>query len=556
MGQLAVAMEAAHESGLIHGDLKPSNLMLDPTGKVRILDLGLAFHDDAQATTSVMQLEQQGTIAYMAPEVLLGAAPGRQSDIYAMGVILFELATGARPFGTMSGLALAAAQMQSSSNDWTFPDTIPANVADLIRTMTARRIDQRLTTMRQVEQRLATCAERLNSGLSASGISGDKRTWVTLPPSKLLSRRNLFIVIGALTLGIGAWQIAVHTPLLSPAMPAFSKAQAISRALTALQQHENPERLEAAARDFTAILETDPENAAAVAGMSLVYNFRYLGDSQDDTWLRRASASAQQALKLDMQLALSHAAQAWVLSRQGRHEAALLECERALALEPGHYFGTVGKAVALQRLRRYDDARKWIELAIQRNPGERVFADQLGSVFFDQGNYSAAEQAFRHSIQLQPDSAFAYASLSATLLRQNRSEEGLRVLQQGLQIRPNGHPVGANLQPLGNALFARGDYVSAADAFERAVTPPAGNPNSYLRWANLGDALLWIPGRTSHAREAYQKALKLLEPNLQHAPQDATLMSRMGLYSVRAGDTKRAIELLSSATSAAPNKIQ
>lgn len=50
--------------------------MLDPAGKVRILDLGLAFHDDAQATTSVMQLEQQGTIAYMAPEVLLGAAPG------------------------------------------------------------------------------------------------------------------------------------------------------------------------------------------------------------------------------------------------------------------------------------------------------------------------------------------------------------------------------------------------------------------------------------------------------------------------------------------------
>jgi serine/threonine-protein kinase len=549
MGQLAVAMEAAHESGLIHGDLKPSNLMLDPAGKVRILDLGLAFHDDAQATTSVMQLEQQGTIAYMAPEVLLGAAPGRQSDIYAMGVILFELATGARPFGTMSGLALAAAQMQSSSADWTFPNTLPEDVVQLIRAMTARRLDQRLTNMNQVGQRAAACIDYENSGTG----DGARNAIAKRPPrfagKHILARHwKTFAAGTALLVSAGCWLFLSNNSLLGNVAAPFSKAQAISRALAALQQSEQPEHLEAAARDFTAILDLDPDNAAAVAGMSLVYSYRYLSDSQDETWLQRATASAQQALRLDSQLALSHAAQAWVLSKQGKREQALVECERALALEPGHYFGTLGKAVALRKMRRFDEAKQWLDQAIQRNPGARVFADELGSLHFDQGNYAAAEQAFRRSIQLQPDSAFAYANLNATLLRLNRSEEGLQVLQQGLQVRPNG----VLYTSLGNALFARGDYVGAAEAFGRAVTPPAGNPNSYLRWANLGDALLWIPGKAGQAREAYQKALKLLEPRQQTAPNDPTLLSRMGLYSVRAGDSQRGIDLLRKATELAP----
>ena len=555
MMQLAEAMQAAHESGLTHGDLKPSNLMLDPAGKVRILDLGLAFHDDAQTTTSVIQLEQQGTIAYMAPEVLLGAMPGRQTDIYAMGVILFELVTGARPFASMSGLALAAALMQSTSTDWVFPDSVPDDVVQLIRAMTARRPDQRLATMRHVGLRVEACLEHMEPGLPLSGNPASDRPskiasrgWPRRLTRLLRKRRAALITVAVLVLGVAGWQIATNTPLLGASTPTFSRAQAISRALTALQQFDQPERLESAARDFNFILELDPDNAAAVAGMSLVYSFRYLSDGQDETWLQRATASAQQALKLDSQLALSHAAQAWVLARQDQHASALAECERALALEPSHFFGTYCKAIALKRLRRYEEARQWIELAIQHNPGERVFADELGSVFFDEGKYAAAEQAFRHSITLQPDSAFAYASLNAALLRQNRSEEGLRILQQGLQVRPSG----VLYTSLGNALFSRGDYVGAADAFERAVTPPTGNPNSYLRWANLADTLMWIPGRAEKARAAYQKALKLLEPRLKNATKDATLLSRMGLYSVRAGDNARAANLLRTAIALAP----
>lgn len=560
MAQLAEAMQAAHESGLTHGDLKPSNLMLDPAGKVRILDLGLAFHDDAQTTTSVIQLEQQGTIAYMAPEVLLGAMPGRQTDIYAMGVILFELATGARPFASMSGLALAAALMQSTSTDWVFPDSVPEDVVHLIRAMTARRPDQRLLTMRQVQLRIEASIEllesetaQLNPAVGAElGLDSSRRAGGSNIVRRLLRswrhRRTTVLASTIMVLGVAGWQIKDNLPLLGVSMPTFSKSQAISRALTALQQYEQPERLEAAERDFGAILEVDPDNAAAVAGIALVYNFRYANDQQDETWLQRSSASAQQALKLDGHLSLAHAAQALVLIKQGKANNALSESERALTLEPGNFFGTLAKGTALTKLRRYEEARQWMELAMQLKPGDPVFANTLGTILFEQGNYTAAAQVFRHSIQLQPDSVLAYSNLNAALLRLNRTEEGLQVLQQGLQVRPSGRLYTS----LGNALFARGDYVGAAEAFQQAVMPPAGNPNLYLRWANLGDTLLWIPGRAKQARDAYRRALDLLEPQLKRAPQDATLMSRMGLYSARAGDSARSLDLLTKATTLAP----
>ena len=65
--QIAEAMHEAHASGLIHGDLKPSNLIVEPSGKVRILDFGLAIKNDEQVTASLAQGDPQGTIAYMAP---------------------------------------------------------------------------------------------------------------------------------------------------------------------------------------------------------------------------------------------------------------------------------------------------------------------------------------------------------------------------------------------------------------------------------------------------------------------------------------------------------
>ena len=73
--------------------------------------------------------QSPGTVAYLAPELMLGTAPGVLSDIYALGVVMFEILTGARPFAHLSGLSLAAAHIQSSSAVWEFPPDTAAPVA-------------------------------------------------------------------------------------------------------------------------------------------------------------------------------------------------------------------------------------------------------------------------------------------------------------------------------------------------------------------------------------------------------------------------------------------
>jgi serine/threonine-protein kinase len=562
VAQAAAAMQAAHGRGLVHGDLKPSNLMVDDAGKLRILDLGLAFHDDAQATTSVMQLDQQGTIAYMAPECLLGKPTSRLSDVYALGVLFYEMICGARPFANLSGLALAAAHMQSSSSTWVFPASTPAPLIELIRSMTARQPEQRMTGMDAVGVALAACRDGLPVPHLAAAPALESAPESTSPrmPRHTAMLRRLRLrprqawLGGALVLALGlGGGLAVDHARTSA--PVFSRAATVARALHALESFDQTERLEAARADFAALLANDPNNAAAVAGMSLVDSFRYAGDTQDETWLRRADAAAQQALRLEPTLALSHVARAWVLYNQGQREQALAAVEKALRLEPDNYFAALGKILFLTQLRRYEEAGSWGGAMLRRHPGQRVFADALGTVHFLQGRYKEAEQAFRLSIQLEPDSSVAYANLNAVLLRQGRGDEALQVVQAGLRVRPSGRPPhsGALYTNLGNALFLRGDYVGAASAFERAVTPPAGSPNKYLGWANLGDTLLWIPGREVQARNAYAKARELLAPQLARAPGDATLLSRMGLYAARSGDGASAMEMTTKALAIVPN---
>jgi len=527
--QIAEAMQEAHASGLIHGDLKPSNLIIEPSGKLRILDFGLASKGDSHATTSMLQLDPQGTIAYMAPERLLGNFPSTQSDIYALGAILYELLCGARPFANLTGLALAAAHMQSTSDSWSYAETIAQPLIKLIRSMTARMPEQRLVSMQDVCNQIAA----LNS-LNLVGIPSGQKSFMRWPKLVKKQRVVLASAIAPVLLLTAAWHIAPHLDLLpAEVAPApYSQSLEFNKGFAALTLFDRPGNLDAADKSFTTILEHSPNNAAAVAGLALVYSLRYRSDREDAIWLQKAVASAQQAIRLNDHLALVHAAHGGVLSLKGDYEAAIKAFARAHALEPTNIFAWRGKMTLLRSAKHYEEAIKFAELGLQQFPQERFFADELGMVYIEQGNFVLAEQAFRRSISLQPDAVYAYANLHVALANQDRTDEALQVLQQGLQIRPSALLYGN----LGNALFNRADYVGAAAAFEAALSPTKGSPGNYLAWANLADTLRWIPGRTKEAQKAYTKARELLSPQLERDSDDVTLLSRMALYSARVDD--------------------
>lgn len=553
VGQVAEAMRDAHASGLVHGDIKPSNLMVEQDGRVRILDFGLALRHDALATETVSlgevassgQTDPQGTIAYMAPERLQGSTPDPRADVYALGVILYELVCGKRPFATLHGLALAAALVQTSSDGWDYPDYLDTPLIALIRSMTARLPEQRIESMDEVVDRLSELTAGATVVVTTAPAARRRplRRMATLGAGALL-----VVAAGGIAWWRGGSELAMVQASMRHVMTPYSEAAEMEQGLAALRFFDRPGAVDTAQAHFERVLDRTPDNAAAAAGISLVQSMRYGSSRQDETWLQKADASAQQALRLNDQLALAHVATAAVREGQGRFDDAIAACNQALRLDPANDLAWYIKSETLRRARRYQDARTALAEATRRFPRARVFLDELGSVEYEQGDYPAAEKLFRRSIQLEPDAVTAYANLAGALMRQNRADDAARILQQGLQLRPNT----VLYTNLGNVLFLRGDYVGAADAFKEAVSSPYGAPGSYLAWANLGDALLWIPGRRQEARNAYDKARRLLDADLQRAPNDVKLVSRMGLYSARAGDETGAMQLARHAVELAP----
>jgi serine/threonine protein kinase/tetratricopeptide (TPR) repeat protein len=123
--QIARGLQAAHERGIVHRDLKPENVMLTGDGRVKIVDFGLATLDppldaggQAGITTGAIRTlpgTVMGTVAYMSPEQIRGAAIDHRSDIFSLGVILFEAIEGTRPFGGDTGAELIASILRDQA---------------------------------------------------------------------------------------------------------------------------------------------------------------------------------------------------------------------------------------------------------------------------------------------------------------------------------------------------------------------------------------------------------------------------------------------------------
>ena len=99
--QVALALAAAHAAGIVHRDIKPENLMLRPDGFVKVLDFGLARRTEGSILNSA-SVGFAGTLRYMSPEQVRGDSPKPASDIFTLGIVLYELATGVHPFASGS----------------------------------------------------------------------------------------------------------------------------------------------------------------------------------------------------------------------------------------------------------------------------------------------------------------------------------------------------------------------------------------------------------------------------------------------------------------------
>jgi hypothetical protein len=149
MRQTAQALAFAHQHGVVHRDVKPANILVEPSGDVKLTDLGLAAATSlpANADDGSGPLMWGGTAAYMAPEQFLRPSPDHRSDMYGLGVCFYQLLTGQLPFGTGTPTELMFRHVEEVPKraDAVQPD-VPAATADVIAKLLAKKPDDRYQT--------------------------------------------------------------------------------------------------------------------------------------------------------------------------------------------------------------------------------------------------------------------------------------------------------------------------------------------------------------------------------------------------------------------------
>lgn len=171
---LADAVAAAHQCGIIHRDLKPGNIVVTSQGRVKVLDFGLAkmhdvMHVDAGAPTGTMPLTGDGhivgTVAYMSPEQAEGRPIDARSDIFSLGVVLYEMATGQRPFQGASSVSVISSILRDTPPPVTEKNPrLPADLARIVRRALQKEPERRYQTALDLRNDLQELKDDSDSG--------------------------------------------------------------------------------------------------------------------------------------------------------------------------------------------------------------------------------------------------------------------------------------------------------------------------------------------------------------------------------------------------------
>ncbi len=144
--QLALGFAEIHRKGIIHRDIKSSNIMISDFGKVKIIDFGIALTEESDRLTRADSII--GSVQYLAPEILDQEQPTRQWDIYALGILMFEMLTGSCPFNEPDAISTAMKHKNSNVPHVNkIVDSIPQSVANIVIRATARDKTQRYNEM-------------------------------------------------------------------------------------------------------------------------------------------------------------------------------------------------------------------------------------------------------------------------------------------------------------------------------------------------------------------------------------------------------------------------
>jgi serine/threonine protein kinase/tetratricopeptide (TPR) repeat protein len=497
--QIARGLAAAHDRGVTHRDLKPDNVLVTRDGRVKILDFGLARLADADtsARSAASTIDQTapgtvlGTSGYMAPEQVRGLAADHRADIFALGVLLYEMVTGQRAF-KRSTIAETQAAVLRDDPPPAPPERPLAPALDrLVRRCLAKRPDHRFQSARDLlfaleavgpggdtgppsaEAQVPSIAVLPFADMSPArdqdyfceGLADELINALTrLRGVRVTSRTSSFQFRGtSLDVRTIGERLKVRTVLEGSVRKAGDRLRIIVQLVDAEGgYHLWSERYDRQLEDVFAIQDEIAQSVARALSLVLseqerdalqrrptssleAYEFylkgrRFLARLSVD--LRFATPMFRRAIELDPEFALAYAGLAeagfWLYSWWGGHadDRRLAEeaSVRALALAPELAEVHVARGAALTLGRSHEEAAAEFETAIRLNPRLWNTYYLFGRMRFAQGLFDHAEALWRAGIEVAPDDYQLPLMVGMIYRKQGRTPEREATQRRGVEI--------------------------------------------------------------------------------------------------------------------------
>ncbi|HEX6048899.1 MAG TPA: serine/threonine-protein kinase [Gemmatimonadaceae bacterium] len=501
--QILMGLSAAHAAGIVHRDLKPGNVMLLPDGRVKILDFGLAKMSDLSLTGPGLR---PGTVAYMSPEQVEGKPLDLRTDLWSLGVLLYESICGRRPFGGGHDLSTVYAILNEEPDP---PSRTRPELAAVYDTIVHRllRKDPGERYASAVDVMADLTAARDGEPLTESQWQSGSGDGVPAAPVTQRGRRGPIVMATALTAVVLAIGYASLPDRGGTGIPREGDA---ARAANA-RAHElylqgrfhwnrrSPGDLDRAIQYFEQAAQTDTTYAQAYAGLAL------------------ANAS----------LPISGGATAVeVALRKAEHAAA-----RAIALDPSNAEAHAALGYAYHWQWRWADAERMLKRATELDSVNTLARQWYGEHLAKMGRGREAEAELRRAVILDSLSPIAHANLALVLMLDGRLDEAIAESERTSRMDPS-FPVPWLL--LHRLYLLSGRVEESANAGRRAAE---------LRGlSNADDFVVLAHGTRSAADRA--AALAVLDRWTDASPSP---WAEIGMYAAIFGQRDRAIEALDRA---------
>lgn len=538
--QITQALVVAHAHGIVHRDLKPANVIVGAGGQVKVLDFGIA----RMLATGTTQIKAGhtgstfglvGTPAYAAPEQMVSPAVDERADLYALGVMLFEMISGRRPFMGNDPVALASSKLgQDAPALKTTGALIPGELERLVESLLAR----------DREQRPASAGDVLAQLRAIYGTSGTGRMGLPSAPRRTATTVAAAVLLAAV-LGFGAFEIS---RMAGEPVPADATPPVVA-VLPLANISGDP------AKDFISagIAESLISSLASLPSVTVLSRASVTeareGGAESSALARELGAtylvegSVQESggeLRVSLSLVRSDRSVAWADSVDGQFEQ-IFDLQSRLA-------NALTNALAV---RVSPDQRQRMNAPPTSNP-EALTAYWRGRTLLERrdvvGNLDAAAGAFGEAITLDRGFALAHAALGETYwfkwLETRDSEWTRKAIDEGttaLRMAPDRPEV---RYTLAITLAGTGRTTEAVEELERAL---AIQPNYGDARRQLG-LVLARQGKVDDAVKEFRKAIAL-------APAAWASWSSLGVTLFQAARYQEAIEPFTKVTELQPDSL-